>query len=124
VGLSAARFDRRAAPPYDRAFGADHESTKDTKDTKKCLKCFRDFRDFRDLRATRLRPSTADAATRPLPRRNLIDEFIFGKIEQDGVPHAPLSSDEEFVDISRASCHDGARHLEKIGNQEIAPLFV
>ena len=32
----------------------------------------------------------------PIPRKNLIDEFIFGKMEKDGVPHAALSSDEEF----------------------------
>jgi hypothetical protein len=44
----------------------------------------------------RLRPSDRAAATSPVPRRNLIDEFIFGKIERDGVPHAPLASDEEF----------------------------
>ena len=30
-------------------------------------------------------------------RRNLIDEHIFGKMERDEVPAAPLSSDEEFV---------------------------
>ena len=29
-------------------------------------------------------------------RKNLIDEYIFGKMERDGIPHAPLSSDEEF----------------------------
>lgn len=31
-----------------------------------------------------------------LPRRNFIDDQIFGKIERDGVPHAPLASDPEF----------------------------
>lgn len=31
-----------------------------------------------------------------LPRRNLIDEHIFGKMEKDGIPHAPLASDAEF----------------------------
>jgi hypothetical protein len=30
------------------------------------------------------------------PRKNLIDEHIFGRMERDGIPHAPLSSDEEF----------------------------
>ena len=29
--------------------------------------------------------------------RNFIDEFIFGKMERDGVPHAPLSTDTEFL---------------------------
>jgi hypothetical protein len=44
----------------------------------------------------RLRPSNPDLGSTPVPRRNLIDEFIFDKIEQDRVAHAPLSSDEEF----------------------------
>ena len=44
----------------------------------------------------RLRPSTDETASKPIPRKNLIDEFIFGKIEKDRVPHASLSSDEEF----------------------------
>ena len=32
-----------------------------------------------------------------LPRRNFIDEHIFGKMEREGVPAAPRSSDEEFL---------------------------
>lgn len=44
----------------------------------------------------RLRPSEAGRVSDPVPRKNLIDEFIFGKMEKDGVPHASLSSDEEF----------------------------
>lgn len=32
-----------------------------------------------------------------LPRRNLIDEHIFGRMERDHIPHAPLASDEEFL---------------------------
>ena len=44
----------------------------------------------------RLRPSSSTPASKPVARRNLIVEFIFGKMEQDGVPHAGLSSDEEF----------------------------
>ena len=31
-----------------------------------------------------------------VPRKNFIDEFIFGKMERDGIPHAALSSDTEF----------------------------
>ncbi|MBI2150737.1 MAG: DUF1549 domain-containing protein [Acidobacteria bacterium] len=31
-----------------------------------------------------------------MARKNFIDEFIFAKIEKDGIPHAPLASDEEF----------------------------
>ena len=44
----------------------------------------------------RLRPSSAKPASSAIPRKNLIDEFIFGKMEKDGVPHAGLSSEEEF----------------------------
>ena len=29
-------------------------------------------------------------------RKNFIDDYIFGKMEQQGIPHAPLSTDEEF----------------------------
>jgi hypothetical protein len=32
-----------------------------------------------------------------LPIKNLVDEYIFKRMERDGIPHAPLSSDEEFV---------------------------
>ena len=37
------------------------------------------------------------AAAGPVARRNFIDEYIFGKIERDGVPHAPLADDETFA---------------------------
>src|SRR5687768_1228269 len=30
-------------------------------------------------------------------RRNYIDDFVFGKIQKDKIPHAGLSSDLEFV---------------------------
>ena len=33
----------------------------------------------------------------PAERRNFIDEHIFGRIERDGVPHAPPSDDIEFL---------------------------
>src|SRR5713226_9188988 len=41
-------------------------------------------------------PTTA-ASTAPIPRKNYVDEHIFGKIERDNIPHAPLASDEEFL---------------------------
>ena len=44
----------------------------------------------------RLRPSDPRGAATPIPRRNLIDEFIFSKMDKDEIPHAPLTSDEEF----------------------------
>ena len=37
----------------------------------------------------------ADSA--PVRRNNYIDNFIFDKLERDGIPHAPLSSDAEFL---------------------------
>ena len=37
------------------------------------------------------------AAAGPVRRRNFVDDFIFGKMEQDGVPHAHLASDTEFL---------------------------
>jgi len=38
----------------------------------------------------------AGGPTVKVPRRNFIDEFIFGKMEQDHIPSAPLSTDQEF----------------------------
>lgn len=38
-----------------------------------------------------------DAPPLPIPRRNFIDEHIFGRIEEDGIPHAPLAGDREFI---------------------------
>ena len=35
--------------------------------------------------------------TKSVARKNYIDGYIFGKMEQDHIPHAPLSSDEEFL---------------------------
>jgi len=32
-----------------------------------------------------------------IQRKNYIDEQIFGRMERDGIPHAPLASDQEFV---------------------------
>jgi hypothetical protein len=31
-----------------------------------------------------------------IPHRNYIDDFIFGKMQQAGIPHAPLADDAEF----------------------------
>ena len=36
-------------------------------------------------------------ATGSIPRNNFIDEQIFGRMERDKVPHAPLATDQEFV---------------------------
>jgi hypothetical protein len=33
----------------------------------------------------------------PVPYRNFIDDAVFGKMQRDGVPHAPLATDQEFI---------------------------
>jgi hypothetical protein len=33
----------------------------------------------------------------PVPHHNFIDDHIFGRMKKDGIPHAPLASDEEFA---------------------------
>jgi hypothetical protein len=59
----------------------------------------------------RLRPSDARQKPKPVPRKNLIDEFIFSRMEKDGIPHAGLSADEEFfrrvhIDLTGRTPHD------------------
>src|SRR5437867_4271133 len=39
----------------------------------------------------------AAASTAPIRRKNFVDEHIFGRIERDKIPHAPLAGDEEFL---------------------------
>ncbi|MBL8223336.1 MAG: DUF1549 domain-containing protein, partial [Bryobacterales bacterium] len=49
--------------------------------------------------AARLTAEMAGSTTQgpgAVPRRNLIDEHIFGKMQRDRIPHAPLATDEEF----------------------------
>src|SRR5438132_7084909 len=41
-------------------------------------------------------PKTGSGQTK-IVRKNLIDEQIFGRMERDHIPHAPLSTDEEFI---------------------------
>jgi len=41
--------------------------------------------------------SISEPGSKPVPVRNFIDEFIFGKIKKDGIPHSGLSTDEEFI---------------------------
>jgi hypothetical protein len=41
-------------------------------------------------------PSTGTSLG-PVPRKNFVDEFIFGRMERDKIPHAPLAGDEEFL---------------------------
>jgi Protein of unknown function (DUF1553)/Protein of unknown function (DUF1549) len=45
-----------------------------------------------------VRKSAEAAARQPtIARRNYIDQAIFGRMERDGIPHAPLVPDSEFV---------------------------
>lgn len=39
----------------------------------------------------------ADGKASPVRSVNYIDEHVFGRMKRDGVPHAPLSSDNEFA---------------------------
>jgi hypothetical protein len=39
------------------------------------------------------RPGAAENIT----RKNIVDEQIFGRMERDKIPHAVLSTDEEFI---------------------------
>jgi len=47
------------------------------------------------VKAAALRPASAAAGM--VPKRNFIDEALFAKMERDGVPHAGLASDREFL---------------------------
>jgi uncharacterized protein DUF1549/uncharacterized protein DUF1553 len=46
-------------------------------------------------RVARQTMKVADTGT--MPRKNLIDEYIFGRMERDGIQPAPLSDDQEFL---------------------------
>ena len=47
--------------------------------------------------ATSLSGQAKAASVGRMPRRNFIDEQIFGKMERERIPHAPLASDYEFL---------------------------
>ena len=52
--------------------------------------------------ASRLTQAVASALpgggpSTPIPRKNFVDEWIFGRMDRDKVPHAPLAGDEEFL---------------------------
>ena len=46
--------------------------------------------------ASRVLPQGEDKAG-PIPRKNYVDEYIFGRIEREGIPHSGRSTDEEFL---------------------------
>ena len=37
------------------------------------------------------------AAYAPVPRKNFVDDYIFGRIEKDKIPHSPVAGDSEFL---------------------------
>ena len=53
--------------------------------------------------ASRLTQSVASAlpdsgvSSAPITHKNFVDDYILGKMERDRIPHAPLSSDTEFL---------------------------
>jgi len=52
--------------------------------------------------ASKSSPNNAVVGDRPvspstIPRKNFIDDYIFGKMERDGITPAPLASDTEFL---------------------------
>jgi hypothetical protein len=42
-------------------------------------------------------PLRAAADANPVPRKNFIDDFIFGRMERAGIQPAPISGDQEFL---------------------------
>jgi hypothetical protein len=42
-------------------------------------------------------PKTSHASLNSVPIRNFIDQFIFSRMQRDGIPHAGLSTDAEFL---------------------------
>ena len=62
------------------------------------------FANAEDKAAEASRLTEALAGTLPasfevgeIPRKNLVDDHIFGRIERDGIPRSPLASDTEFI---------------------------
>jgi hypothetical protein len=54
-------------------------------------------RDEADRLTSRIASAIPSQPARPAPIRNFIDEHIFGKTKRDGVPHAGLATDAEFL---------------------------
>lgn len=45
----------------------------------------------------RLTAGLESSASAPIAPRNFVDEYIFGKMKREGIPHAPMASDQEFL---------------------------
>ncbi|RME04688.1 MAG: DUF1549 domain-containing protein, partial [Deltaproteobacteria bacterium] len=48
-------------------------------------------------RETAVADPPANAGSETVPIENFIDEYIFGKMAEDGIPHAPLAGNATFV---------------------------
>ena len=66
---------------------ADKHHTKSTTERRETLNRFTEA----------VRSRLPDGPRIPVRRNNYIDDYIFGKMERDKIPHAPLSSDTEFL---------------------------
>src|SRR5436309_702673 len=55
-----------------------------------------------------------EASFAPVARKNFVDEHIFGRIERDHIPHAPLAGDEEFLRRVYLDATGNLPALEKI----------
>ncbi len=84
-----AQPQERQTNPVDPGFEAAHERLFDAQDKAK------DASRLTETLSPSLPPSAASFA--PVPRKNFVDEFIFGRMERDHIPHAPLSSDSELL---------------------------
>jgi hypothetical protein len=56
-------------------------------------------------------PAAAPAG--PIPRKNFVDELVFGQMERDKIPHAALAGDEEFL---RRAYLDATGNLPTVEN--------
>jgi hypothetical protein len=104
VAAQAPLEERRQAVPGDQT-PADHPTVPVT-----------GSRNDASTLTERIRPSTAISTVTAVPRKNLIDEFIFSTMQQDGIPHAALSSDEEFfrrvhIDLTGRIGSDGTHFV-------------
>ena len=77
----------------------------------------------------RLRPSSATPASKPVPRKNLIDEFIFGKMEKDGVAlfqptaRAYMHSDSRAANLALRALGPAAPRLAEDAAGQLLDFF-
>ena len=74
-------------------FAAQQDKPADKNHTKSTIERRETLNRFTEAVRSRL----PDGPRIPVRRKNYIDDYIFGKMERDKIPHAPLSSDTEFL---------------------------